>query len=135
MEMTFVKCGRKPTQCSIRRKNGNNRMHPLMTNQAKQDMNRGNLTPKFGCRGGCYIKCEWEEISERRKKKKIHQIYQNMGPCQLSQCITAHTVTAAEQRESTSSLAVSFKTMQPSSFTAGTERDGVVWKACVSLCL
>lgn len=69
-----------------------------------------------------------------REKKKIHQIYQNMRSRQLSQCITAHTVTAAEQRESTSSLAVSLKTMEPSSFTAGTESDGVVRKACVSLC-
>lgn len=44
--------------------------------------------------------------------------------CQLSQRITAHTVIAAEQRESASSLAVSLKTMEPSSFTAGMERFG-----------
>lgn len=37
-------------------------------------------------------KGEWEEISRGKKmeKKKIHQIYQKMRSCQLSQCITAH---------------------------------------------
>lgn len=77
----------------------------------------------------------WVGRDQWAEKKKIHQIYQNMRWCQLSQCISAHTLTAAKQRESTSSLAVSLETMEPSSFTAGTGSDGVVRKACVSLCL
>lgn len=51
-----------------------------------------NMTPKFSCRGGCYIKASGKRSAGEKKmeKKKIHQIYQKMRSCQLSQCITAH---------------------------------------------